>query len=280
MKFYCVTKNSQRTTNELLMLACNKRNIEYVLADSYSKANCGDLVYRVINGSAEDALNIEEQLINDGATSFYRNFSMFDKKHNRAMDYDSSVLSRYGISVPREFIPAIRMKHIDILNGIKSLGNFPLVVKILGGSHGVGVVRVDSSESLLSLVDYLSFKNEKFVIKEFINVKRSARIIVLNGSVVDSIEYEVLNNDFRSNVGKSPKVKHEIFPTEVNDLALKAVDSLGLDFGGVDLIISDMGPLLLEVNFPCFFARAQLLTGVDISGMMIDYLLSKSKRNL
>jgi RimK family alpha-L-glutamate ligase len=280
MKFFCVTNPTQRTTNDLLRSACNVRGIEYVDADISSKGSPGDLVYRVVSGKTVGVLKIEEKLIGAGVTSLYKDFSYFNKIHDRGMDYDSSVLSKYSISVPREYIPTNKTTHGEIIEQIKMFGNFPVVVKILGGSHGVGVIRIDGLQSLLSLVDFLSSRNEKFVIKEFISAQRSARIIVLNSTVVDSIEYEAKENDFRSNVGSLPTVKKATFSPDVCDLAVKAVDSLGLDFGGVDILISERGPLVIEVNFPCFFARAELLTGTEISGRMIDYLMKKSRDNL
>lgn len=54
-----------------------------------------------------------------------------------------------------------------------------------------------------------------------------------------------------------------------------AVKALGLEFGGVDVMITNDGPKVVEVNYPCFFPRCQMLTGVDIAGQMVEYLVNK-----
>jgi ribosomal protein S6--L-glutamate ligase len=115
------------------------------------------------------------------------------------------------------------------------------------------------------------------VMKEYINTTSTARLIVLGDAVIDSIEYRANQDDFRSNEGHKPNVFRATFGNDVNDLAVRAVHALGLEFGGVDILLSDTQPLVAEVNFPCFFRRCQMLTGTDISGMMVDYLVEKSK---
>lgn len=68
------------------------------------------------------------------------------------------------------------------------------------------------------------------------------------------------------------------FSLEVEQLAIKSVEVLGLEFGGVDIIMdAQERPYLMEVNFPCYFPRAQLLTGRDIASMMVEFLMKKSK---
>jgi ribosomal protein S6--L-glutamate ligase len=163
---------------------------------------------------------------------------------------------------------------------IGTLGDFPVIVKVMGGSHGVGVIRVDSEESLRSLSDYLFATKVTFVVKEYFTVRSSLRLVVVGNTVVDAIQYMVPVGDFRSNVGEFPVVV-KVVPSKVSiSLALRAVASLGLDFGGVDILVTDKRNYITEVNFPCFFPRCQLLTGTDIAGMMIDFLIEKSKKLL
>ena len=115
------------------------------------------------------------------------------------------------------------------------------------------------------------------MIRQFIPVTTSARLIVLGGKVVDSIEYRAPKNDFRSNVGV-PNVKPKKFAKGIEETAIKAVDALDLEFGGVDILIHGDKHYLTEVNCPCFFARAQNSTGTDIASLMIDYLHNKKNK--
>lgn len=111
--------------------------------------------------------------------------------------------------------------------------------------------------------------------KEYCNVTSSARLIVLGDKVIDSIEYSAPKGDFRSNEGKTPNVSQKRFSETVNEIAVQAVKALGLEFGGVDIMITDNGAKVAEVNYPCFFPRCQMLTGTDIAGQMIKYLRDK-----
>ena len=102
---------------------------------------------------------------------------------------------------------------------------------------------------------------------------------MLGNKVIDSIEYTALKDDFRTNIGKTPNVKPKKFSAKAEKIAVKSVKSLGLEFGGVDILVGKSGVnYVAEMNFPCFFPRCQLVTGVDIAGKMIDYLVRKSNK--
>lgn len=141
----------------------------------------------------------------------------------------------------------------------------------------MGVIRVDTSESLYSLVDLLLARKLKIVLRQYIKVKTAARLIVLGTDVIGSLEYVAPPDDFRSNVGKTPEVHGRIYNEEINGLAVAAVQVLALDYGGVDILIDEAGkPYIAEVNFPCNFARAEQITGCDIGGKIIEWLKNKT----
>jgi glutathione synthase/RimK-type ligase-like ATP-grasp enzyme len=113
--------------------------------------------------------------------------------------------------------------------------------------------------------------------RQFIKAKESARLVVLGNEVIDSYAYIVPEGDFRSNTGLSPNVVLKRYSKEIEAVAIKAVQAMHLEVGGVDVIIDDRGEhYVMEVNFPFNFARAQNLTGTDVSGMMIDHLIKKT----
>ncbi len=168
----------------------------------------------------------------------------------------------------KEFVPKL----------IKQLGDFPIIIKVLGGSHGVGVMRIDSIESFYSVSDFLKQSNIEVALKEYVPARRTARLMVLGDRVIDSIEYIAPKRDFRSNEGAEPNVIPKVFSKEVNNMAVKAVSALNLDFGGVDIAITDKDIYVLEVNFPAFYPRCEMITGTDISAMIIEYLLNKAQK--
>lgn len=281
MKFYCITYDLDHPCSKLLQSSCMKSGIEFVQIDPL-KFSYGDdllsgekkLLYRVSkSGSNQHVSSIEKFLINDETATFYSSSPAVLSKPNQLM-----IFRENHIPIPKTVYSV--SNNVDLLKKeVKYLGGFPLILKALGGSHGVGVMKIDSFESLISFVDFLYHRGHSLILREFIDVKKSARLIVLGRKVIDSVEYVALKDDFRTNRGQSPIVQPKIFSKDVQKIALKAVKVLGKEFGGVDILIDKNNrSYVTEVNFPCNFSRCQLLTGKDISGMMIDHLLKKSKK--
>lgn len=279
MKLALIASENKRITLDLLIQSCKQKNVDFQIfnpqnSSPFASLNDGDALYRINDVSNYGFLELECQLINAKVATFYQNNeSLFVNNEEN----DSLILFNKGIAVPKtaNFIPTDRL---ELKKTVLELGGFPLIIKSLGGSHGVGVMRVDSFESLFSVTDYLLKKEGRYVLKQYINTTSTARIIVLGDNAIDSIEYRANPDDFRSNEGRTPNVFRATFDQKITNLAIQAVRALGLEFGGVDILLSDTQPLVAEVNFPCFFPRCQLLTGTDISGMMVDYLVEKAKK--
>lgn len=277
MQFIHITNEKNLTTNDLFRQACTKRGIEYVEIDAKEfsfvapvKHKNGDLLYR----SAADARAraVERFLAQKELITFYQS-----RERINMSTYPISIYREHGVRQPKtiDWIPS---DHEELEIAAKSLGGFPLIVKAMGGSHGVGVMKVDSLSSLRSLSDYFSKKKLPVIMREFIPGGKSARLIVLGNKVIDSIEYRAPKKDFRSNVGKNPIVAPKKFSPAIQKLAVQAVQTLGLEFGGVDVLIHKGKGYIAESNFPCFFPRCSMVTEVDIAGKMIDYLLRKRKK--
>ena len=278
MKFFCIHEKED-TTFFLLKKACSEKGIEFfgINADKFDFLNPpvlekSDMLYRI--STSARAVNVEKNLYFEGLVTFY-------SKHGgpRASMDPISTYKANNIAMPKTLNLFSRDR--DLLQKyVEFLGGFPIIIKSLGGSHGVGVMKIDSFSSLFSVVDYLlvSQKKAKFILREYIDIEKSARLIVLGDKVVDSIEYAAPSGDFRTNVGKKLSVSKKTFSDDVQNTAIKGVNARGFEFGGVDILIDRNGEhYLIEANFPCFFPRCQMLTGVDISGMMLDYLVQKNE---
>lgn len=280
MKLFLIAQPRQRVSIELLQTACQQRGVECVVLDPATTnplevaIKSGDALYRISDARNYGCLELEYQLLKPGVVSFYRQDDPL--LINREED-DSFLLSRLGIPTPptANYLPQDR----QVLRAVvEALGGFPIIIKALGGTHGVGVMRVDSWPSLFSVADFLFAKGGKYALKSFVSATTSARLIVLGDSVVDSIEYQANTDDFRSNEGKVPNVTAKVFSEEVQKTAVAATQALGLEFAGVDIMLPGDQAVVAEVNFPCYFGRCQRLTGTDIAGMMVDFLLAKSQR--
>lgn len=283
MNFYCIVGDGKSDSINLLKKASVKRGINFIALDyknfdftkKYKLTN-QDLLYRV--AIHDDAREVEKYLINNRVVTFYAS-SESSISYGRIDDY--IVCQKNNIPSPKT-VPFLTADRNLLKNYIKYIGNFPVIIKILGGTHGVGVMRVDSFSSLFSLADYIqsSRNSSRIIMREYIDVDYSARLIVLGNKIIDSIEYRSPKDDFRTIVAKNPIIKKKKFSKKIEDIAIKATKARKTEFSGVDILIDkDNNPYVLETNFPCYFPRCQNLTGTDIAGMMLDYLISKSKKS-
>jgi len=286
MKFYCIFKDHQKITKDLLKKSALDRGLDFIeiLSDDFkfyedffseSEKKEKAILYRIASG--QQAKNVENQLLieNKNLITFYKNNrdAFFNVK-------DIDLQKFYNIPII-ETISHISSVNIEYLNGcVKRLGGFPIIIKVTGKSHGEGVMKIESMNSLISVLGFLKKMDvDNMILRKFIDSYRHARMVVIGEKVVDSIEYIVPENDFRTNAG-DPVVRAEKFPESFEEIAIKAVNSMNIEFGGVDILIDkDNKPHLAEVNFPCYFPRNQLTTNCDVSGIMVDFLISKAKRD-
>lgn len=285
MIFYCIIKSKNNITNpntyNLLQKSCEDRGIQFVPLEAdtldyaaiYDEIVEGSLLYRLASSHRAALL---EALLDDKVITLRRdNASLL----SRAFGWGSALrLERAGVAIIPTIYNVSRSHDMQLSHYVDQLGGFPIVLKSTGHSHGAGVMMLNSLESLRSVLDYISDETtSNLVLRKYISNARHLRLVVLAGEVVDVIEYLPQPDDFRTNAVATPEVKQlaSINPAITAD-AIKAVGVLGLEFGGVDVLVDEQDNFYIaEVNHPCNFARNQLNTGVDISGKMIDALLKK-----
>ncbi len=274
IRFINITREKNADINIRFATACAERSIDYIEInpDEFSftnplKVKKGDLLYKSSVGKRSAI--VQSFLSHQEPITLHKNLERV------LISYDS--FNRYRLKQVRQpkTIDALPRTPEDLKKASVALGGFPLIIKVTGGSHGVGVMKVDSLSALNSLADYFKGKSERVIMREFIPGGRSARLIVLGGKVIDSIEYRAPKGDFRSNVGATPLVQKKKFSKAIEQLAVKAVDAMDYDFGGVDILIHRGKGYVAETNFPCFFPRCSMVTGKDIAGAIIDHLIKK-----
>jgi RimK-like ATP-grasp domain len=280
--FFIYKKNAPAQTTLILLekaaLALGLQSVAIAIEDFDFTTHTlfpqkGDALYRIATG--ERACAIERFLLTDEVATLYQ-------KNENAYFYsdDLSLYRKHSLPTPKT-LPYITPSREALERDAAFVGGFPLIIKTLGKSHGLGVNKVENLDELASLLqDEASLSHT--VLKEFIPHKKHARLIVLGNKVIDSISYLSQGAEFRTNVGENILVEKEIFPAEVEKIAIKAVTVSGWEFGGVDMLIHEKTGAfyLAEVNFPCFFPRAQALTGVDIAKEIVLYLKNKSLKTL
>jgi glutathione synthase/RimK-type ligase-like ATP-grasp enzyme len=152
-------------------------------------------------------------------------------------------------------------------------------MKMLGGERGIGVMRVDSFPALFSLMDYSRACGSDPLLCAYIEGAVHWRLVVVGDRVVAAYKNITEAEDFRTYAGEDLSDYQAPVDPEMARIAVRATHALGYELGGVDLLQAPDGRIyLLESNFPCYFPQAQLVAGIDISGMMIDHLLGKAGR--
>ena len=258
--------------------ACSTRNIScsihnagaFVFAPEI-KAAPGDLLFRP--AISANALKVEQFLYRDGVATFYKDTNGIFFNCNNA----NAMFEAAGIPTPRSFY--LNRTTRDTLDYyVEQLGGYPVVLKVPGHSGGVGVMKLDSQQALYSVVDFVSMSGQLHILSAFVDGATHWRCVVVGEQVVASYINPPDGNDFRTYGTTNPEEVFSSIDAEIESLAIQAVHALGVYFGGVDILQHPSGRLyVLEANFPCYYAHAQEVGGIDVAGRMVDFLLARSK---
>jgi ribosomal protein S6--L-glutamate ligase len=157
---------------------------------------------------------------------------------------------------------------------IESVGGAPLIIKLLEGTQGVGVVLAESKSAARSVIAAFRQQNSNILVQEFIKESKGTdvRCLVIGNRVVAAMERRGLEGEFRSNLHQGGKaVPIKLTPTE-RKMARTAARALGLNVAGVDLIRSNRGPLVMEVNSSPGIEGIETATGIDVADLIIKFI--------
>jgi len=276
MRLTCVDDGVPAATIALLENACGSRGVDLavIAARSFDYTTAtplspGSLLFRPAVSLA--AIRVEQFLFAAGVASFYA-----DRDAVFFAPLSSPLLfERAGLPVPRT-VPCASTDRALLRRFVDWLGGLPVVVKIPGGEGGVGVILVESLATLFSLVDYFIGVGRCPYLMTYVPDALHWRVLVVGDEAVAAYVNPIAPDDFRSVACADPADVTTEIDARLADTAVAAVRVLRTEFGGVDILAHQSGRLyLLESNFPCYFAHAQLLAGVDVAGRMIDHLLAK-----
>ena len=167
----------------------------------------------------------------------------------------------------------------DTSNLMGLVGTAPLIVKLLESTQGKGVVLAETKKAAESVIDAFRGLKANFLVQDF--VKEAAgediRCLVIAGKVVAAMKRTGADGDFRSNLHRGGSAKVVRISKEERDTALRAARAFGLGKAGVDLLRSESGPKVLEVNSSPGFEGIEKATGKDIVGKLYDEIEAKVK---
>lgn len=185
------------------------------------------------------------------------------------------LLARYGVGIPKT---VFARETADLEDVIAQAGGTPLIIKVARGTHGNGVVLAETKKAAQAVMQAFYVEGVSFLVQEF--VKESAgtdiRAFVVGGKVVASMQRQSLDDDFRSNLHQGGEGVPIKLTDDERKTAQKAAKAMGLPVCGVDMMRSDHGPLVLEVNASPGFS-IETVTGRNVAGKIIEYVEQNAK---
>jgi len=282
--FYCIVDKIIDKRHELLKNACDKRNIPFVIIETASfdfsqkmPLEPTDMLYRANRG--RQATTVEKFILQSNCKTLY---SSILRARSTIPEYITQQFDPKTHFIPT--IPIFTHNHDLLEKYAAALGGFPVIIKVEGGTKGVGIIKVDSLASLISTTDYLLDQpglNEstRLLLKKYIPHKEQGRLVVLGNKVIASkANYSDAKSkhEFRLNLNGMFHGEPKIYSDEIQQTAIYATHQWNMEFGGVDVLVSEDGSYYIsEINFPCGFVETQEVSGVDIAGEIVDYLVNK-----
>ena len=160
---------------------------------------------------------------------------------------------------------------------INTVGTMPLVIKLLESSQGKGVILAETKKAAETVINAFRGLQANFLVQEYIEESKGEdlRCLVIDGKAVGSIVRSNKDNDFRSNLHQGGVAQSTTITAKERGIAVRAAKAIGLSVAGVDILRSNRGPLVLEVNSSPGLEGIENATRKDIASRMINYIESK-----
>lgn len=186
------------------------------------------------------------------------------------------LLAMKGIDMP---ITGFAHAPGDIDYLIKMVGGPPLVIKLIEGTQGVGVVLAETKKAAESVIQTLMGLNANIIVQEFIKEAQGAdiRCLVIGDKVVAAMKRQAEPGEFRANIHRGGLAESVKITKAEREVAVKAAKIMGLSMAGVDLLRSERGPLILEINSSPGLEGIEIATGKDIATLIIEYIEKNAK---
>ena len=186
------------------------------------------------------------------------------------------LLAREGIGLPVTTFAHDPKQTEEVL---RIAGGAPVVIKLLEGTQGIGVVLADTQRSAKSVIEAFRGANVNILVQEFIKEAGGTdiRALVVGGKLVASMQRTGAEDDFRSNLHRGGSAKTIKISPEERSTALRAAKAMGLSVCGVDMLRSNHGPVVMEVNSSPGLEGVEKATGIDIADRIIEVLEKSAK---
>ncbi|RZS99409.1 30S ribosomal protein S6--L-glutamate ligase [Aquimarina brevivitae] len=181
------------------------------------------------------------------------------------------ILSKAGLGLPKTVFTNYGR---DVSGVIEHVGGAPLIIKVLEGTQGLGVVLAETNKAAESVIEAFNGLQARVIVQEYIKEAKGAdiRVFVVDGHVVGAMKRQGKEGEFRSNLHRGGTASVIELSDEEENAAIKAARAMRLGIAGVDLLQSERGPLILEVNSSPGLEGIEKATGKDIAKSIIRYI--------
>ena len=181
------------------------------------------------------------------------------------------ILARRGIGLP---VTGFAHSTQDIDGLIELVGGAPLVIKLLEGTQGIGVVLAETYQAAKSVIEAFRGLDANILVQEYIKEAKGAdvRCFVLGDKVIAAMKRQGAPGEFRSNLHRGGSATKIRLTPEERSTAIRAAKAMGLRIAGVDLLRSNHGPVVMEVNSSPGLEGIEKYTGIDVAGKIISYV--------
>ncbi len=186
------------------------------------------------------------------------------------------ILSKYGLGLPLTAYANDPKQAEEI---IRAVNGPPVVIKLLEGTQGIGVVLAETMSSAKSVIEAFRGANVNILVQEFIKEAGGTdiRALVVGGKVVAAMKRTGAPDDFRSNLHRGGSAQIVKITPEERSTALRAAKHMGLNVCGVDMLRSNHGPVIMEVNSSPGLEGIENATGKDVAGLIIEFIEKNAK---
>ncbi|MEP7268976.1 MAG: RimK family alpha-L-glutamate ligase [Saprospiraceae bacterium] len=283
-----LSRNPGLYSTQSLVIAGRKMNHRMLVLDPYQCSQLIDKGKHLLYYQAKPLLVLDAIIPRIGATATDIGASLID--HFVASKVYTTTTSDALLKARNKWACAQFLAHHDIAvpsaclhfnpefnDLILKKFSYPLVIKILKSTQGMGVMKAETKMQALSILEAFQRLDEQVIIQEFIDEanRSDIRVLVVNGRVAGSMRRRARKGDFRSNLHQGGVAKPVKLSAEEESLALKATFLLKLDVAGVDILRSSRGPLVLEVNASPGLEGIEQTTKVSISEKIIQMIEEK-----
>jgi ribosomal protein S6--L-glutamate ligase len=197
---------------------------------------------------------------------------------NRSRDKLRSyqILARQDVGIPKT---VIARETANLEEVVDLAGGAPVIIKVARGTHGNGVVLAETKKAAKAVMQAFYVEGVNFIVQEFVEESAGTdiRALVVGGRVVASIKRQSLDDDFRSNTHQGGVGSPVKLTPEEEKTAIKAAKAMNLPFCGVDMMRSNDGPKILEVNSSASIKTPELVTKRDVATKIIEYIERNAK---